>query len=192
MNRKGRARGMKKVTGRAAALMAGAVLLVLAGCGDVAGPTEGPDGWQEYTLDGFTFEWKVEDSTGTIRIKLTAPTTGWLAVGFDPTSFMNEADLLIGFVSGGTAQARDDYGTGSVTHESDLVLGGTDDLELITGSETAGETVLEFRIPLNSGDAYDKVLAAGTTYTVIFAYGENGADDFTSGHAWAETASLEL
>lgn len=177
---------------KAVVLLAGALLLALISCGDVAGPTEGEDGWQEYVTNGFKFEWKVEDSTGTIRIKLTAPTTGWLAVGFEPTSFMNEANLLIGYMSGGAAQARDDYGTGTVTHESDVVLGGTDNVELITGSEASGETVLEFRIPLNSGDAYDKVLVDGTTYTVIFAYGENGADDFTSGHAWAESASIQL
>lgn len=183
---------MLSTIGKISALLAGAVLLVLAGCGDPTGPTEGEDGWNEYILDGFTFEWKVEDSTGTVRIKLTAPTTGWLAVGFEPTSFMNEANLLIGYVSGGTAHARDDYGTGTVTHESDVVLGGTDNVELITGSEASGETVLEFRIPLNSGDAYDKVLMDGTTYTVIFAYGQNDADDFVSAHAWAESASIEL
>lgn len=183
---------MLSTTGKVSALLAGTVLLVLAGCGDPTGPTEGEDGWKEYITGGFTFEWKVEDSTGTIRIILTAPTTGWLAVGFEPTAFMNEANLLIGYVSGGAAQVRDDYGTGAVTHESDVTLGGTDNVELIAGSEVSGETVLEFRIPLDSGDAYDKVLVEGTTYSVIFAYGQNGADDFVSGHAWAESHALEI
>ena len=105
---------------------------------------------------------------------------------------MEGADLLIGYVDGGTAYLRDDYGTGQISHASDISLGGTDDGQLLSGSEMGGETVIEFRIPRDSGDQYDKVLTEGSTTSVIFAYGQNGADDFTSTHAWAETASFEL
>ncbi len=169
--------------------------VVLAGCGnDVAGPTEGEGGWLEYTVDDFTFEWLIEDSLSTIRVKITAPTTGWVAVGFDPTLVMNEANLIIGYVSGGSVNIRDDFGTGQFSHDADTNLGGTDDVETISGSESGTnlETTLEFRIPLDTGDQYDKTLVDGNTYTFIFAYGNNDADDYTSVHAWAESASLEL
>ncbi|MEN8208687.1 MAG: DOMON domain-containing protein [Candidatus Fermentibacteria bacterium] len=169
--------------------------VVLASCGsDVTGPSEGEGDWLEYTVDDFTFEWLVEDSLNTIRIKITAPTTGWAAVGFDPALVMNEANLIIGYVSGGSVNIRDDYGTGQFSHDADTNLGGSDDVETISGSEseTNVETTLEFRIPLDSGDQYDKALVDGNTYTFIFAYGNNDADDYTSAHAWAESASLEL
>lgn len=179
----------------AAVLVAAAGLAVgsLAGCGDSATePEQGEGGWQEYSTGDFLFEWQFEDSPAALRLRLTAPTTGWVSVGFDPTSMMEEANLLVGYVEGGTAYIRDDYGTGQFSHASDVSLGGTDDAEIISGSESSGETSLEFRIPLDSGDQYDKVLTQGTAYTLIFAYGEDGADDFASYHAWAEAASFEL
>lgn len=167
----------------------------LAGCGDdTTGPAEGEDGWQTYTLEGYTFEWLVEDSLSSLRVKITAPTTGWVAVGFDPTSFMSEANLIIGYVDGDTTDIRDDYGTGAVTHDADTNLGGTNDVETILGMESEANelTMLEFRIPLNSGDQYDKVLEKGNTYLIIFAYGYSHADDYTTQHAWAGSTSIEL
>ena len=65
-------------------------------------------------------------------------------------------------------------------------------METISGSESGGQTELEFRIPMNSGDQYDKVLSQGTSTTVIFAYGQDGSDDFSSAHAWVESATFEL
>ena len=177
----------------AAAILAVVTVLFGAGCGtDATGPTETPDGWKEYTVDGFTVQWLVEDSLSSIRIKVSAPTTGWVAVGFDPTSMMTDANLLIGYVDGGTAYARDDFGTGQTTHSADVDLGGTDNVQLLSGSEASGTTEIDLRIPLDSGDAYDKALVQGNTYTVILARGADGADDFTSHHAWAEAASLEI
>jgi hypothetical protein len=181
-----------KYTAGAALLLAGALLSLGAGCGNPAGPSGTPDGWMEYTLEGYTLQWLVEDSTGSLRVRMTAPTTGWVAVGFDPVSFMQDANLIIGFVEGGAPQVRDDFGTGLTSHEADTTLGGTDDVELIGGSETSGETQIEFRIPLDSGDAFDRVLANGTTYMVILAHGADGADDFTSQHVWVQSAELEI
>lgn len=175
------------------ALTALSALMIIVGCGsESTGPSQGEGDWLEYTTGEFKFEWLVEDSLDALRIRLTAPTTGWLAVGFDPTSFMNESNLIIGYYDSGSSSVRDDYGTGQFTHDSDVNLGGTSDVELLSGSQSGGETEIEFRIPLDSGDQYDKVLAEGNTYTVIFAYGNDGADDFTSPHSWAESASLEI
>lgn len=175
-------------------IAAGAMIIgTLAGCGDSSTePEQGEGDWQEYSAGDFLFEWQFEDSPASLRLRVTAPTTGWVSVGFDPTSMMENANLLIGYVEGGTAYIRDDYGTGQFSHASDVSLGGTDDAEIISGSESSGETVLEFRIPLDSGDQYDKILTQGSTYTLIFAYGQDGADDFTSYHAWVESASFEL
>lgn len=170
-------------------------IALVAGCGDdTTGPSEGADGWQTYNVDNFTFEWLVEDSLGSLRVKVTAPTTGWVAVGFEPLAFMNQANLIIGYVDGDTTAIRDDFGTGQVTHDADTSMGGTNDVEILLGmeSETAEQTMLEFRIPLDSGDQYDKVLVGGNTYQIIFAYGFSHADDYTTEHAWAKSASIEL
>jgi len=184
---------MKTISYTLFSLMSILLMISIAGCGeDATGPTEGEDGWQEYIVEDFSFEWKPEDSLSTLLIRITAPTTGWVAVGFDPSSFMTDANLLIGYVENDTVFLRDDFGTGQVTHDADTNLGGTSDVEIIDGSESSSGTTIEFRIPMNSGDQYDKVLVDGNTYSMIFAFGYDGADDYTSGHEWAGLASVEL
>lgn len=169
------------------------VLFALTGCGDSTGPEEGDSGESIYTVDGFTFTWRESlYSADSLMITISAPTTGWIAVGFEPTSFMEDADLIIGYVDQGYPHVRDDFGTGTVTHDSDVNLGGTRDITRIGGAETATETHISFSIPYDSGDIYDKQLTEGNTYTFIFAYGADGSDDFTSSHVWAESASFEL
>ena len=72
-----------------------AALLLLTACGsDSTGPSQNPEGWNEYTMDDVTFEWQVVDSTSTLDVRVTAPTTGWVAVGFDPQTAMLEANLI--------------------------------------------------------------------------------------------------
>jgi hypothetical protein len=170
-----------------------AVLLMIMSCGDSTGPEEGPGGESTYTVDGYEFTWQQDpDSDQHLLFTVEAPTTGWVAVGFAPTAFMADANLILGYIDQTVGFIRDDFGTGQFTHAADLSLGGTSDVELMGGSESGGVTTVSFRIPYDSGDQYDRVLVEGETYTFIFAYGTDGADDFTSAHAWAETASFEL
>jgi hypothetical protein len=61
-------------------------------------------------------------------------------------------------------------------------LGGTNDIISSSSSETAGVTQLNFFIPLNSGDSFDRVLNIGQTYTVSLGRGQNGTDNFTGPH----------
>lgn len=174
-------------------LTAAAILLALTGCGDSTGPEEGAGGENTYTVDGFTFTWEQSPvSEDLLIISVTAPATGWVAVGFEPSTYMENSNLIIGYVDQDIPSVRDDFGTGPVTHDADVNLGGTSDVNVISGSETSGETTISFSLPYDSGDIYDKPLAEGNTYTFIFAYGADGSDDFTSSHVWAETASFEL
>jgi len=177
----------------AVVVILGTAMFLIPGCGnDTTGPSENEEGWNEYTVDGVTLEWMVNDTTSTLHVRITAPTSGWVAVGFDPESFMLNANLIIGYVTSNGTELRDDWGTGQVTHRADTTLGGTDDATLVEGLETDTHTEIEFSIPLDSGDAYDKVLVEGTTYAVILAYGPDGADDFTIQHEYANAISIEI
>jgi hypothetical protein len=170
---------------------AAALLVLMAACGDDStGPEQGEGGWQEITSQGITLRWRAEADS--LELSMSAATTGWVGVGFDPTSQMEGANFLLGYVENGSVEMRDDWGTGSFSHASDTSLGGTSDLTVDGGTEDGGQTTLELTIPLDSGDQYDKPLTAGETYTVILASGADGADDFTSAHQVATSVSIEI
>jgi hypothetical protein len=129
---------------------------------------------------GIHLEWTTV--AGAMMVKISAPTNGWIAAGFDPDMGMRGANILIGYVKNDTAFMEDDYGSGPSSHAPDIGSGGTGDITVIDGHETSGRTELMFLIPLDSGDGRDRKLVVGETYNVILAYGDDNADDFTTYH----------
>jgi len=145
--------------------------------------------YEMVTVDGIELQWRTDDEY--LYVNVSAPTTGWVAVGFDPTNQMADANIIIGYVNdGGEVMIRDDFGTSSTSHASDESLGGTDNTTEHYGMEDAGTTMLHFKIPLDSGDMYDKVLVPGNNYNVILAYGS--ADNFTGFHTMATGTNIGL
>lgn len=128
---------------------------------------------------GFEIHWSNDQRV--LRMGLVSPGTGYLAIGFDPESRMQGANFILGAVIDGRTVVRDDYGTGSVHHASDVSLGGRDNVLSFAGTEADGKATLEFAIPLDSGDAYDKRLVPGTSVEILIAYHETD-DDFSAWH----------
>ena len=77
-------------------------------------------------------------------------------------------------------------------HAPDVERGGTNDVAVIGGSESAGRTAVELSIPLDSGDEYDSPLAAGETHKIIWAYGQNNDDEFRRKHVARGSFEVEL
>lgn len=144
--------------------------------------------YNEVTVEGITFQWMTDDEY--LYGMVSAPTTGWVSVGFDPTNQMADANIIIGYVDGGMVSIRDDFGTSGTSHASDSSLGGTDDIMEPGGMEENGETMISFKIPLNSGDMYDSVLVPGNNYMIILAYGSG--DNFTGFHTLATSTDIDL
>jgi len=130
------------------------------------------------TVSGVSLSWSVNGESVTFTVE--AATDGWVAVGFNPSRMMKDADFIIGYVKNGNVFIRDDYGNSMIGHDSDENLGGTDNIMEAQGTESGGSTSITFTIPLNSGDSYDQPLASGQKTTVLLAYG-NG-DNFTGLH----------
>lgn len=177
-------------------ILLSALLICLASCNTVNDEVFGPggvdppdsSGFYSVTASGITLRYKIEDSS--LHCQLSAPTSGWVAVGFNPSSMMLNANLIIGYVQENSAHIRDDWGISNTQHSADISLGGTSDVTLLGGSEASGISELEFLIPLNSGDQYDQIMIAGESYPIILAMGS--ADDFTSFHSAAAFASINL
>jgi len=117
-----------------------------------------------------------------LYLAMEGPTQGWISIGIDPSTGMQDADYLFGFVSDGKAQLWDAYGTAprGANHPPDEELGGSNNIIAFAGVEQDSITRFELQIPLNSGDDYDKVLEPGTTYPIIVALGSR--DEYNGFH----------
>jgi hypothetical protein len=171
-----------------------AAAVILTACTDGASAESVPGGNPGepvvFSDNGFTLA--ITPGEDSLRISVTAPTDGWVAVGFEPTRVMKDADIYIGYVENGRVFLRDDFGTGNTAHASDESLGGTSGFTSLEGSESDGNTSISFTIARDSGDSYDKVITRGGSYKVIMGYGPEGSDDFTTYHEWVESADLIL
>lgn len=146
------------------------------------------EGFQIEETKGFVFQWKIENEK--IQVILSAPTLGWLAVGFNPSRMMKDANIIMGYVKDGKVYMEDHFGSGNTRHTRDIDLGGTDDITIIDGSEENDITTLQFSIPLHSWDSNDQKLEKGVEYKIIFAYGKK--DDFKSYHKLRTSLMITL
>lgn len=141
------------------------------------------------TVEKMTFDWSIEGDQ--LAVKLSAPTTGWVAVGFNPSNKMKDANIVIGYVKKGKVKIVDDFGTGASQHKADTKVGGVENVTVVGGSEEGGATTLEFSIPLNSGDEKDGVIDPNADTTVILGYGPE-RDSFRMKHDFNATFVVNL
>jgi hypothetical protein len=134
--------------------------------------------------------WTVEGSD--IFIAIEGDTGGWIALGLEPSRQMKDADMMIGWVTGGNqATVVDAYSTGITgPHPPDVDLGGTSDIATYAGSEKAGVTTIEYRRPLSTGDARDQVIPAAGAVSIIWAIGPS--DSFNAYHLARGSGTLVI
>ncbi|WP_048147829.1 DOMON domain-containing protein [Palaeococcus ferrophilus] len=126
-----------------------------------------------------TIYWRNGDTY--LYMALKGQTSGWVAIGFEPTDKMKDADMVFGWVQDGNTVVIDAYSTGTYgPHPPDEKLGGSNDILEYAGKEENGYTVIEFKRKLNTGDQYDKAFTPGQKVGFIFAMAD--ADDFTTKH----------
>ena len=130
----------------------------------------------------FSIYWELVNSS--IYFGLSAKTTGWIAIGINPSTGMLNADLIYGWVeaSGSVVifdafsrtQAGDD-------HPEDTDMGGTYDILDYNGTESDGVTTIEFSRLLSTGDTTaDQVINENSQLDIIWGMGN--ADSFTDQH----------
>ncbi len=163
------------------------ILAAVVGCGSETG--NGADDYESITVNNITLQWKT-DTLGNLLVKVSAPTVGWVAVGFDPTIGMQDANIIIGYVVNDTVHIRDDFGTELHAHAADTAFDGVDNVVSMTGVENAGTTEISFTIPLDSGDIRDRVLVVGQSYSVILAWGTD--DSFDMPHTVRVVTEIEI
>jgi hypothetical protein len=122
--------------------------------------------------------------------KVSYPTKGWVAIGFNPKRKMAGANMVIGKVSDKGVYIQNHYGTAPTEHKPKVDLGRKDCISDGNVTQNNGVTTVFFTIPLNDGDPKDPVLVPGQETTVIFAAGD--AHDITEQHFDAAKTKLTL
>lgn len=142
----------------------------------------------EVTEKNMSFAWKIEGDT--LHGKMSAKTKGWVAVGFNPTKKMKDANFILGYVKGGKPAVTDHFGDKATGHSEDTKKGGTEDVTLVGGSEEGNRTTIEFTMPINSGDKLDGTLSADGDTILLLAYGQR--DSFKARHKWSTSMTVNL
>lgn len=125
-----------------------------------------------------------------IFLGLRGQMDGWVALSLSPSGpLMQGGDIIIGYVSAGELNIRDNYADGPTTHKADVELGGSDDILEAAGSEDDRGTTIEFQRKLDTKDRYDRPIAAGEV-NIQLAYSDK--DDFLSYHLKRATIKLNL
>lgn len=146
------------------------------------------EGYNEISSENIVLQWKVENEN--IDVILTAPTNGWISIGFNPENMMQGANIIIGYIENENVFIQDDYGNYYTSHTKDDDLGGVQNIVSESGMEADMETILHFTIPLNSGDEYDTKLEKGSEYKILLACGNK--DDFSTRHIKRTSVTIIL
>jgi hypothetical protein len=146
---------------------------------------------QGYSGGNLSVFWKNDEEN--LYMALKGKTNGWVSIGFEPSEWMKDADIIMGWVEGGHAVIRDEYSTGNYgPHINDTDLGGSDNILEFGGSQGSGFTVLEFKRRMNTGDKFDKAFTPGQTVPIIWAMADSSNHDAKHNVAYGEaTLALE-
>lgn len=115
-------------------------------------------------------------SEESITITLSAPTTGWVALGFNNEDDIVGSDLIMLRIKDGQIEGQDLFVKGHGDPRKDESLGGTQDIEILHGEEKNGVTSITFKRSLRATDYTDFSLEKGAPLWIILAYSVD--DDF--------------
>ena len=143
-------------------------------------------------LDNGNFQLSWEFEGDKIFMAIIAKTPGWVAIGFNPSTVMANADMVFGLVAGdGRAQALDEWSSGIFgPHTPDVDRGGRSDIISYAGTRKGDTVIFEFSRLLNTGDKFDKVIPTSGKFKVIWAYGPSLL--LSAKHTKAGTATLQM
>jgi hypothetical protein len=101
-------------------------------------------------------------------------TSGWVAIGFEPSFAMKDADIIMGTVNASNVTILDEYCIDNYgPHLSDKELGGANNILAAGGKYDGNFTTIEFERKMNTGDKFDKAFIPGQKITIIWAMADS-------------------
>lgn len=164
-----------------------ALLLFAIGC--TTSRAQKTNDTQQISQSGMDIAWEHRD--GRVYFEISAPTAGWVTIGFNESAGLKGAWLLMGRVVNGKAELVEHHTIGPGNYKPVTELGGTATVQHVSGQESNGTTTLQFSVPARPGGKHQKVLRPGTHYpATIVAYSRH--DDFQHHSIMRTTANIKL
>ncbi len=126
------------------------------------------------TVRDMDIHWTEEANCWTFE--LSAPTEGWVALGFNRKNDIVHTNLIMTAVQEGVVTSEDFYVVGFGNPQPVKKLGGTIAVSDLVGEEQNGRTTVRFSVPKKASDRYHYDLQAGDEIWFICAYSR--ADEF--------------
>jgi DOMON domain len=111
-----------------------------------------------------------------IAFELSAPTTGWIAIGFNETESLAGTYLVMARVRAGVAAVVEYKTLAPGDYRPITALGGRASVVVIGGAEQGNSTSVRFRIPQLVTDGFHKQLLPSSKWRLLVAYSRE--DDF--------------
>ena len=124
--------------------------------------------------NGMLVSWHYQYDT--IYFRMSAPTDGWVTIGFNTEKSTQGAYLLMGQMIDNTPQVVEHYTFSPGNYQAIHLLGEEAQVQDIRGSEKGEKTTLWFALPVKAASKYQKDLLQGMKYHMIIAYSQE--DDF--------------
>ncbi|MEO9869341.1 DOMON domain-containing protein [Ekhidna sp.] len=118
--------------------------------------------------EGFKLEWRHIDDH--VQVNITAPSLGWVAVGFTEGTDIVNTNLIQGYVKNGEVLIQDQYVTGFGEHPPAEALAVPSRIFDLKGSEKEGNTTLSFCIYKDKVDKLHYDLSEGREINIWLAY----------------------
>lgn len=127
-----------------------------------------------FNKNGMSIKWYFEPHA--ICFEMSAPTTGWVAIGFNEHSGLQGAYLIMGNVKENVPSVVEYYTVSPGDYRPITSFGAKADIRNIEGFETSSKTTIKFSLPRKSSSSYQKDVKPGMKYSLIMAYSRE--DDF--------------
>ncbi len=138
-------------------------------------------------VDGTVFEaWHEE---GRLTSRFTAPTRGWIAVGFNNQRRLKGTRFVIGAMRDGGFYAEEHIAV-VPDHPRVQDLGLQSAVERVSGAASGNQTTMQFSLPHLFADSENPTLLSGTSSYLMLAWSHE--TDFGHHSAWRKHFLIEL
>ncbi len=126
------------------------------------------------TENDMNVNWHFENDR--VYFEMSAPTNGWVAIGFNTHTVIKDSYLLMGNLIDNQPNVVEHYTVSPGNYKPISDLGESSRVKDVSGRQNDHKTTLKFSLPTKALSKYQRDLFKGSYYVMIMAYSRE--DDF--------------